>query len=180
MKYSLHTKWTLPSFYYSLFHILLFCSPSCSLTLLGIIFFLKEYIWICVSFIWTSTSGHKDLRGLRKDYQLACRIFGGLENTWSTGCIFNWLCQVFITVCFVFNFLVFHFSLILHWNQFFQEYLLVPWLCTYHCFIWQHSTQVMSLKLLFMGNQLKLKQALFDNKQRVSGRCLNKQGLFYF
>ena len=57
----MHTQWTLPNFFfYGLLHTLLFCTPSCGLTLSGIIFFL--------------------LSGL---VPLGGRILGGLEKTTS-------------------------------------------------------------------------------------------------
>ena len=57
----MHIQWTLPNFFfYGLLHILLFCTPSCGLTLSGIIFLL--------------------LSGL---VPLAGRILGGLEKTTS-------------------------------------------------------------------------------------------------
>ena len=59
------------------------------LTLLGITFFMNTFTFC---FLLSSLK------------LLAGRISGGLENTWSTTCIFNPLFSIFLTVCFVFYF----------------------------------------------------------------------------
>ena len=59
------------------------------LTLLGITFFMNTFTFC---FLLSSLK------------LLAGRISGGLENTWSTTCIFNPLFPIFLTVCFVFYF----------------------------------------------------------------------------
>ena len=119
---------------------------------------------------------------------LAGRTLRGFKNTWSTACIINQLSLIFITVCFAFYFLAFHFSLILHWNHIFHEYLLVPWSCTYHglCDGVAHKLCA-CIKWLSMGNQLKLKHMLpfkelplLGNKYRVPGWRSNKKGLISF
>ena len=130
--------------------------------------FFHEYIYIC--FLLFSLQS------------LASRILGGLEHTWSTACTFHWLCPIFITVCFAFYFLAFHFYLIIHdWNSSFFSRISSCSLVVYlPLLIWLHSTRASSIKWLFMENQLKLKLALFGNKQRVSDWCSNKKGLIFF
>ena len=74
---------------------LLFCSPSCSFTLLGITFYKATFTVIFL--IWSCTSGCWDLKRHRKYYQLQVHLAYSID-----------FAQFCITVCSEFCFLAFH------------------------------------------------------------------------
>ena len=88
------------------------------LTLLGITFFMNTFTFC---FLLSSLK------------LLAGRISGGLENTWSTTCIFNPLFPIFFNSLLCILLLAYHFSLKWYWKHFFRECLLGPCSSTHHC-----------------------------------------------
>ena len=94
---------------------------------------------------------------------LAGRISGGLENIWSTACIFNPLFPIVLLSALHFSF--WHTILVLNnIGHTFSRISSCSLVKSPPLLIWWHSTQAMSITWLFLGNKLKLKNLFLFRK----------------